>query len=60
MPVYLYFFVVGSKVNGALFSWILVEYKRVITGAQPLAGTGHKMQTVSVVFFNVTLLGIYR
>ena len=32
--------------------------KCVITGAQPKAGTGHKMQTVR--FFNVTLLGIYR
>ena len=30
----------------------------VITGAQPKAGTGLKMQTVR--FFNVTLLGIYR
>ena len=29
-----------------------------ITGAQPKAGTGLKMQTVR--FFNVTLLGIYR
>ena len=27
--------------------------------AQPKADTGHKMQSVSVVFFNVTLLGIY-
>ena len=33
----------------------------IITGAQPKAGTGLKMQTVSVSrFFNVTLLGIYR
>ena len=32
--------------------------KLVITGAQPKAGTGLKMQTVR--FFNVTLLGIYR
>ena len=32
--------------------------KRLITGAQPKAGTGLKMQTVR--FFNVTLLGIYR
>ena len=31
---------------------------RVITGAQPKAGTGLKMQTVR--FFNVTLLEIYR
>ena len=31
---------------------------RFITGAQPKAGTGLKMQTVR--FFNVTLLGIYR
>ena len=31
---------------------------RLITGAQPKAGTGLKMQTVR--FFNVTLLGIYR
>ena len=30
----------------------------LITGAQPKAGTGLKMQTVR--FFNVTLLGIYR
>ena len=30
------------------------------TGSQPKAGTGHEMQRVSVVFFNVTLLGIYR
>ena len=30
----------------------------IITGAQPKAGTGLKMQTVR--FFNVTLLGIYR
>ena len=29
-----------------------------ITGAQPKAGTGLKMQTVR--FFNVTLLGVYR
>ena len=29
----------------------------LITGAQPKAGTGLKMQTVR--FFNVTLLGIY-
>ena len=28
------------------------------TGAQPKAGTGHKMEAVR--FFNVTLLGIYR
>ena len=31
---------------------------KLITGAQPKAGTGLKMQTVR--FFNVTLLGIYR
>ena len=31
---------------------------KIITGAQPKAGTGLKMQTVR--FFNVTLLGIYR
>ena len=30
----------------------------VITGVQPKAGTGLRMQTVR--FFNVTLLGIYR
>ena len=30
----------------------------LITGAQPKAGTGLKMQTVR--FLNVTLLGIYR
>ena len=30
----------------------------IITGAQPKAGTGLRMQTVR--FFNVTLLGIYR
>ena len=30
----------------------------LITGTQPKAGTGLKMQTVR--FFNVTLLGIYR
>ena len=30
----------------------------LITGAQPKAGTGLRMQTVR--FFNVTLLGIYR
>ena len=36
----------------------LVWYIYLITGAQPKAGTGHKMQTVR--FFNVTLLGIYR
>ena len=30
----------------------------LVTGAQPKAGTGLKMQTVR--FFNVTLLGIYR
>ena len=27
----------------------------LITGAQPKAGTSHKMQTASVVFFNPTL-----
>ena len=32
--------------------------QQVVTGAQPKAGTGLKMQTVR--FFNVTLLGIYR
>ena len=32
--------------------------KCIITGAQPKAGTGLKMQMVR--FFNVTLLGIYR
>ena len=36
-----------------------VKYLGLITVVQPKAGTGHKMQTVSVVF-NVTLLGIYR
>ena len=33
-------------------------HRNLITGAQPKAGTGLKMQTVR--FFNVTLLGIYR
>ena len=42
----------------------LVTYLKIhrsfllVTGAQPKAGTGLKMQTVR--FFNVTLLGIYR
>ena len=34
------------------------DEKMLITGAQPKAGTGLKMQTAR--FFNVTLLGIYR
>ena len=37
---------------------VMATVLRIITGAQPKAGTGLKMQTVR--FFNVTLLGIYR
>ena len=33
-------------------------HAELITGAQPKAGAGHKMQTVFCRFFNVTLLGI--
>ena len=42
-----------SDIKGVHISLLLL-----ITGAQPKAGTGLKMQTVR--FFNVTLLGIYR
>ena len=54
---------VSSESYGGLLSSILMnklpqEFPLVITGAQPKAGTGLKMQTVR--FFNVTLLGIYR
>ena len=41
--------------------WQLIQpvtLSLIITGAQPKAGTGLKMQTVR--FFKVTLLGIYR
>ena len=34
----------------AFESLFLENYSSFITGAQPKAGTGHKMQTVSVVF----------
>ena len=37
---------------------VVLLFFGLITGAQPKAGTGLKMQTVR--FFNVTLLGIYR
>ena len=43
-------------INFAVLDICIVAY--LITGAQPKAGTGLKMQTVR--FFNVTLLGIYR
>ena len=33
------------------------RFQRIITGAQPKAGTGHKMQTVSVVFSTLHCLG---
>ena len=44
----------------ALYTEVLERLRRgqLITGAQPKAGTGLKMQTVR--FFNVTMLGIYR
>ena len=37
---------------------LIIDVRDIITGAQPKAGTGLKMQTVR--FFNVTVLGIYR
>ena len=51
----------GAAFRGKLSSCMvtgLVTHTNFITGAQPKAGTGLKMQTVR--FFNVTLLGIYR
>ena len=37
---------------------LLSVWTLLVTGAEPKAGTGVKMQTVR--FFNVTLLGVYR
>ena len=49
----------GAFQEQLLFTIITFNYNTyIITGAQPKAGTGLKMQTVR--FFNVTLLGIYR